>query len=282
MEKSSRLLLILHRIFKLSNFQIIKLILYFCLPLNGSNPAARPALLMPSQFLLLKNEHSPVADNNCNMKTTALILFFLVAGFTAQSQVNFLAFAGGHANTAQYFVRGQRQDASFKPGGIAGIGVKIPFENKLYFSPAVFYSLKGYKVDYTRFSETPRLDAVANNTTMHAIEAAFLFQFDFSSAPGHFFIKAGPSIETILAGTEKLKIDDGTNVERSMPFGFQNYGRYGANLIAQLGYETAGGFFIAAQYTRGLTDMSNQDGGPDIRQRAIGLTIGKYFHRSKN
>ncbi len=216
------------------------------------------------------------------MKTTVLILFFLVAGFTAQSQVNFLAFAGGHANTAQYFVRGQRQDASFKPGGIAGIGVKIPFENKLYFSPAVFYSLKGYKVDYTRFSETPRLDAVANNTTIHAIEAAFLFQFDFSSSPGHFFIKAGPSIEMALSGKEELKLDNGTNLSRSMPFGYQTYGRWGANLVTQFGYETANGLFIAAQYTRGLTDMSNQDGGPDIRQRAIGLTIGKYFHRSKN
>lgn len=223
-----------------------------------------------------------MADNNCSMKTIALVLSFLVAGVSARSQVNFLAFAGAHGSSAQYFVKGQRQDVSYKPGGIAGLGVKIPFENKLFFSPAVFYSLKGYKVDYTRFSETPRLDAVANNTTMHAIEAAFLFQFDFSAKPGHFFIKAGPTLEMYVSGKEKLKLDDGTTVNRSMPFGFQTYGRYGANLIAQFGYETAGGFLIAAQYTRGLTDLSNQDGGPDIRQRAIGLTVGKYFHRSKN
>lgn len=216
------------------------------------------------------------------MKTTALILFFLVASRTAEAQVNFLVFAGPHMSSAQYFVKGQRQDVSYKIGGIAGFGAKIPFENKLYFSPGLFYSMKGYKVDYSRFSETPRLDAIANNTTMHTIEAAFLFQYDFSSSPGHFFLKAGPSIEIQVTGREKLKLDDGTSLTRSMPYGYQTYGRYGANLVAQAGYETAGGFFIAAHYTRGLTDMSNQDGGPDIRQRAIGLTIGKYFARSKN
>ena len=59
------------------------------------------------------------------------------------------------------------------------------------------------------------------------------------------------------------------------------YGRYSANFIAQLGYETNSGFIIFAQYSHGATSINNADLGPRIRHRVFGLSIGKYLKKNK-
>ena len=78
---------------------------------------------------------------------------------------------------------------SNKYGFHLGANLKVPFENKLYFAPAVFYSLKGYKVKFNQPSVLPDSLAVDNNTTIHTFELAALFQYDFTSNPNHFFVK---------------------------------------------------------------------------------------------
>jgi hypothetical protein len=66
-----------------------------------------------------------------------------------------------------------------------------------------------------------------------------------------------------------------------MKFGPGEYGRYSANLLAKLGYETASGFMISAHYTHGAANLNNADGGPAFRHRAYGISIGKYINRKK-
>jgi hypothetical protein len=55
------------------------------------------------------------------------------------------------------------------------------------------------------------------------------------------------------------------------------YGRYDASLVGQLGYETSKGITIYAQYFEHLMTMNNEDKGPTIRNRLVGITVGKYF-----
>jgi hypothetical protein len=155
--------------------------------------------------------------------------------------------------------------------------MKALFEGRLYFAPAVFYSLKGYKVTFSRYAYPPDPNAQDNNTTLHTFEIAPMLQYDFSDQPGHLFIKAGPSIDFQIAGKEKFNLLSGGSVDRSMKFSFGDYGRFGTSAIAQFGYETGSGFILFAQYTHGLGSINNFDEGPKIRHRVWGISLGKYF-----
>jgi hypothetical protein len=168
-----------------------------------------------------------------------------------------------------------------KYGFQAGVGLKAPFDEKLFFSPAIFYSMKGYKVNFNQYSFPPDTNATDNNTRIHTVEIAALLQFVFSNAPDHFFLKAGPSFDFQLSGQEKFNLRSGDYVSRKMKFSFGDYGFVGVNLLAQFGYETNNGFIVFAQYSFGLANISNADGGPQIRHRVFGISVGKYLHHKK-
>ncbi len=211
------------------------------------------------------------------LATIVAFLFFT----SANSQIEFGLFAGPQASTAKYRITDKIQQTDHKYGFQFGGMMKVPFDANLYFAPSVFYSMKGYKVAFTEFASPPGPTATDNNTTLHNVELAALLQVDFSNQPGHFFIKFGPSLDFQLFGNEKFNQLSDPPVSRSMKFGYADYGHYSANAIGQFGYETAGGFVIYGHYTFGLANISNTDGGPDIRNRAFGISFGKYFNRKK-
>ncbi len=198
---------------------------------------------------------------------------------TCHSQNLFGMFAGAQTTTASYSVTDIKQPAEYKYGFQAGAGLKIPFDVNLFFSPAIFYSLKGYKVKFNHFAYPPDTTAINNNVSMHTLELAALLQFDLGKQPAHFFIKAGPSLDFQLAGKEKYDLRTGGTVDRTMPFGFAAYGHYSVNLLFQLGFETKNGFMLFGQFTDGLTNINNADLGPNIKHRAFGISIGKYLNR---
>lgn len=209
----------------------------------------------------------------------SITTFFIALGATGQVQFN--VFAGPQATTADYAIVNVKQDTKMKIGFQAGVGMKIPFEDKLFFSPAAFYSMKGYKVTYNLYRSLPAIDAKDNNTTIHTFELAALLQYDFNRTPNHFFIKAGPSIDLQLKGNEKFNLMTGGSVDRKMVYSYGDYGHYSGNLLAHFGYETGNGLIIFAQYTHGLASLSNLDGGPHITHRAYGISIGKFLNRKK-
>src|SRR5689334_19635868 len=101
----------------------------------------------------------------------ALLILSTIASF---AQVKIGIFAGPQMTSAKYSVDGQKQSTSSKYGFHLGTNVKIPFDTRLYFTPSVFYSLKGYKVKLNNPSELPDSLAVDNNTTIHTVEIAAL------------------------------------------------------------------------------------------------------------
>lgn len=212
------------------------------------------------------------------------IYFLSVALFfaaVANCQIEWAFFAGPQATNTKYVIEGVKQKSEAKYGFQAGVALKVPFEGKLFFAPEGFYSLKGYKVKYSSFVYPPGPTAADNNTTFHCFELAALLQYDLGSNPSHLFIKAGPSLDFQLIGKEKFNLISGGSVNRNLKFGPGEYGHYSANLLAQLGYETASGFIVFAQYTRGAANLNNADYGPAIRHRAYGISFGKYFNRKK-
>ena len=203
---------------------------------------------------------------------------------TALAQPEFGIMAGGQTTWASYStpeinLGKTKQKTDMKYGFQLGGMMKVQFEGRLFFSPIAFYSLKGYKVTLTRPSFPPDTAAIDNDVTLHTFEIAPLLQYNFSSNPGHFFIKAGPSFDIQMTGKEKFNKTGGGSVSRNMKFGFGDYGYLGANLLLHLGYETGSGLIIYGHYTHGVGSIVNTDNGPRIIHRAAGISIGKYFNR---
>jgi len=196
------------------------------------------------------------------------------------SQVQTFIFAGLQGNNVRYIVNDSKQNTSFKIGGHAGIGLKVPFEGRLSFVPLLYYSLKGYDVKFNHYTALPDPTAVDNNTTIHCVELAGLLQHDFTTDPKHFFFRIGPSLDFQLFGHEEFNTSSSTTVSRNMKFGYNDYGHYSGNALAHFGYETES-FFIYAQYTYGLASIGNFDEGPQIRHRNVGLSAGFFLKKKK-
>ena len=213
------------------------------------------------------------------MKVLLTALALLTSIFV-NCQIYFAASAGPQATGVKYVVDHKNQESSMKLGVNAGLQVKIPLEGRLYFAPSIMYNLRGYKVKYSAPPDLPNPEAIDNNTSFHTIELAFLLQHDFKMAPGHFFIRFGPSLDFALLGHEKYNTPT-TSVERAMPFNFANYGHYLASAIVHFGYEFKNKWYVYGHYNYSIGTMDNVDYGDYIGNRAIGISIGYYFKTSK-
>jgi len=216
------------------------------------------------------------------MKGIIIFSVTLCCTITSHAQAQFGIFAGPNASTAHYSVSGHKQPTDYKYGFHLGAGFKIPFDNKISFSPALSYKLMGYKVVFNDPSFPPDLLARDNNTSYHEIDMDALLQFDLGKNPGHVFFRFGPSLNFILAGREKFNLLTGDEVDRNMKFSVLNsYGRYDASAVIQFGYETTGGIVIYASYYQHFISMNNEEQGPSIRNQLFGITIGKFFRAKK-
>ncbi len=209
----------------------------------------------------------------------SVYLFLLLP---ARSQLQWGFFGGPQMTGARYFINNQKQSTSFKQGFNLGVGCKVPFQHRLYFTPAFFYSLKGYKVNFTQYVYPPDSLAIDNNTTIHTVELTPLLDIDLSDQPSHFFFRFGPSLDFQIHGTEKYHLANGTLVTHTMKIRTDgDYGFVGANLIGQLGFETSKGFYILAHYSHGIGSINNEDRGPRIYHQALSLILGFYFNKEK-
>ena len=208
---------------------------------------------------------------------SGLILFFLPLSVFCQNAVGI--FAGPHVSNAMYAIKHHDQSTKNNYGFQAGATMKVPLEGRIYFAPALYYSLKGYKVTFNEPSLLPSEYATNNDTRIHTIDAALLLDVDLSKNPSHFFIKAGPSLEFAAAGREKFDLTNGQSVDQKMKFSFSDYGFVSASGVFHLGYEMANGFYFFGHYEHGLSNISNADNGPVIRHRTYGVSVGKYFHK---
>jgi hypothetical protein len=210
---------------------------------------------------------------------------FCLAALSSQSvfsQNTFGVFAGPQITTAKYKIQDEKQPVQFQAGLQLGATIKVPFENNLYFAPALYYSKKGYKVRFNKPAFPPDSLALNNETVLHTMEIAPMLHYDFGKKPGHFFLKLGPAIDIAFSGKEKFKTTEGKLIDRSMKFSFGDYGRFTAQAILHFGYETPKGLIVFAHYGEGLGSLNNADGGPRIKHRIAGLSLGWYFSKNPN
>ena len=213
-------------------------------------------------------------------KRLLIVFIFSLCCYCTSAQKSEWGFIiGPQMTTVQYTVEGKKQETEYKPGAHAGVIVKIPFENLLYFTPSFYYSKKGYKVELKDPSFPPGADAVSNDVNVHVFEIAPLFNIDLSKQPDHLFVRFGPAIDAAFKGDEKIVLNNGDVVKQDMKFDFGEYGRFTSNAVIQFGYETAKGWMLYGQYSHGLGSMNNADHGPKIRHRVFGVTVGRFYRR---
>ena len=205
---------------------------------------------------------------------SVLTLFIILP---ARSQVQVGIFGGPITTNVRYLVKEKKQASDFKFGINTGVQLKFPFEGRMSFAPSLMYNLRGYKVKLSKPAFLPDTNATDNNTNFHTVEVGLLLQHDFNLEPGHLFFRIGPSLDFALIGREKFNTKSSTFVDRNMKFSFSDYGHYLASAIFQFGYEMKNGTYFYGHYNYSLTSMNNADGGPKIGNRAVGITIGKYF-----
>jgi hypothetical protein len=218
---------------------------------------------------------------NTILKTINTCLFTFCSLFSF-SQVKLAVFGGPQLSSAKYKIDGESQTTDSKYGAQIGAALKVPFENKLYFAPAIYYSLKGYKVTLNKPAFPPSTKAINNDTRIHTVETAAMLQYDFSKRPSHFFIKSGFALDFVLRGTEKFDTLPRGTVSRPMKFSFTDYGLISGSANFHFGYESAKGLIIFAHYAHGLASINNADNGPRIFNRIAGISLGYYLGRNPN
>lgn len=197
-------------------------------------------------------------------------------------QANIFFFGGPQTATASYSIRNTKQSTDYKFGFRAGVGMKVNFDEHLFFSPTLSFSRNGYKVKFDRSASPPDSSAKDNNVTLNQVDIDVHLQYDIGSQPNHFFINAGPTFNVIASGTEKFHLAAGEPISRNMKLGlYSAYGRLLVAFVAAVGYETSSGLYFNAQYAHGLISMNNADSGPVIYQRLFGLNIGYILHSKK-
>jgi hypothetical protein len=210
-----------------------------------------------------------------------LTLAIVFSSFICLAQVQLAFFAGPQATSAHYMVGENKQPAEFKYGLMGGAAAKVVFDNQFYFFPSIYYSLKGYKVTLKDPSFPPTELANNNNTTIHTIEIAPLFQIDFNKNPAHPFVRFGPAVDYAFAGREKFDTTSSTGgvgtIDRAMLFSFGDYGHFTAQAVVHLGYETGKGLMFFAFYEHGIGSLNNADNGPRILHRIAGVSVGWLF-----
>jgi hypothetical protein len=221
------------------------------------------------------------------MSSRIFIVFsFFLFSLTGAAQVRFSVFAGPQRTSAHYTVTIDKikQPTRFKTGLMGGAALKVEFDNRLYFFPSIYYSLKGYEVQLKTPAFPPTEYAINNNTKIHTIEVSPLLHYEFSKKPCHWFMRLGPAVDVAIKGREKFDTvsvyGERATVDRAMKFSFGDYGLLSAQANLHFGYETEKGFMVFAFYEHGFGSMNNADRGPKIFHRIIGLSFGWVFGKN--
>ncbi len=157
---------------------------------------------------------------------------------------------------------------------MAGVGLKTLIEGPVYFSPMLFFSRKGYKVNFNRPAFPPDTGAINNNTSINTIELAPLIQINLSKSSSYAFLRLGPSFDFNLSGRETFDSTNNKQISRDMAFDFGTYSHATISMNGQLGYQHQSGFTLFAFVNFGVSSLNNADYGPQIFHRVYGAALG--------
>lgn len=219
------------------------------------------------------------------MKKTLLTTAFTLTCFLLFSQSKIAIKAG--ANFANIESTGEDADAGILPSSITSFNfgglTEVRLNSRYYFQPGLFFTNKGYKIDYSA-SQNDYSMSIKAKVNVSYIEAPLNIIGKFDAAPGHFLLGAGPYVAYALSAKNKGDFNfdgPGTSEDVSQPTDAKlQFGDaedemkrvdFGINMLA--GYEFLNGRFINLGYGLGLNNLSNTE-GDSAKHRVISLSLG--------
>lgn len=180
---------------------------------------------------------------------------------------------GGYLLNFSSFITNKKLPVNPVHGGFAGVMMKIPFDNRLSFTPHVDFCYRGTQTD----SLQPNQFSSVKEFQMRIMP---LLQIDFKhpdEKANSLFVHFGPSVEFGISGKQVKQDAANTKLNENLKYGYQRYGRYDASWRTGIGYETTNGLRLLLEYAHGLGNMINTEGGGTIKYRAISLGIGYWL-----
>jgi hypothetical protein len=213
------------------------------------------------------------------MKNFTLFVFFLVfvGSFGFSQDMNHIRIgikAGYNYNLSQYKTN-KNLPVKGVHGGYAGMLLKIPFDNRLYFVPQMDVSYRGTKTD------SPQKYEFSSIKEFH-LRVMPLLQIEFTNPAekrNTWFLQIGPSIGFGITGKQIKQDGNNVPVSANLKYGYQAYGRYDANWHTGLGYETTDGLRILLDYAHGLGNMINTENAGRLKYRTISLGVGYWLSK---
>lgn len=184
-----------------------------------------------------------------------------------------LGIKGGYNYSLSTYTTNKKLPVKAVHGGYAGIMLKIPFENRLFFAPQIDVSYRGMQTD------SLQKDVYSSIKEFH-LRVQPLLQLNFKhpeTKSNTLFVQFGPSIGFGMTGRQIKQDNANTPVSAPLRYGFKYYGRYDANWHTGIGYETTKGLRFLLEYAHGLGDMINTDNGPSLKYRNISIGIGYWL-----
>lgn len=205
---------------------------------------------------------------------TAAICLFVSATYSQTLGKIEYGIKGGYSHVFSDFSASKTKGFS---GGYAGVMMKIPFDNRLFFNPQIDLNYRGMNAKSLPLGTYSKISEVQ-------LRLMPVVQIDFkhpSKNENTLFVMTGPSLGFGLIGKQTKQDGAGVPVKANLKYGYQHYGMYDASWHAGLGYETTNGLRILADYTYGLGNMINTDNGPSLRYHTVSVGIGYWLGRKK-
>lgn len=205
-------------------------------------------------------------------KITLLLNAFLMLVLVANAQVK-LGVKGG-MNLAKWNTKvngTKEEDYKSKLGLQAGFVADFSLGKSLSFQPQILYTAKGTAEEHNGHND---------NIVINAIDIPLNVLYKSPAKFGTFFVGGGPNIGYNLGGKvkshdagedgEKIKIGNGAGEVKALDFGL--------NLTT--GLELKNGLFFSANYTAGLSNLSNIN-SVTSKSNFLGVSIGYFFKHKK-
>jgi hypothetical protein len=211
---------------------------------------------------------------NCAILTSFCLL--TITSFAQKQTSSFGITAGVTLPSYKVKQEGVSLTGKTKAGFTVGVTTAVPLGQNFGFMPALNFTQKGGKVEEEFLGER-----FTDELTLNYLELPLNFVYNTNSAKGKFFIGAGPSLAFGLSGKDKW--ESGTEKgSDDIKFGSgedDDLKAFEAGINVLTGYQFAGGFFIAANYNVGLSNIAIGSGDENgkMHNNYFGFRIGIMF-----
>jgi hypothetical protein len=205
-----------------------------------------------------------------------VFLVLCLASSQASAQVRLGLKAGvNYSDAKAYTYYGEKIDVTGGTGFHAGAQMRVLFDETITFLPQLQYAYKSFTVNYNNG------DTGSVRMNYHYLELPILLEYNPHTNGRGFFVQFGPSFSLALGGNEEVSGKANSVTSQPINFAFSAYGRFEANLVANVGYQFSPTMQCTIGYAHGLGSIVDDDFGPQITPRMFTASLHYWMPEKK-